>query len=357
MRTDVGSFSRRGFLSASTLAVVNARRLLAASTNFRGRLGICSFSCHRQWQAVHDKSAKTSFKDGSTFFDYGRELGADGVQTNVSSLDEISVNKLRMRVDSTGAYLEGDIRIPKDEKDLDKFEHDVVVSKKAGAMIARSFLSGSRRYEKWETRQAFLEFRRQASLRLAMIEPILEKHRFKLAVENHKDLTTHEMVDLLDEFHSEWLGVNVDTGNNIALLEDPLEAVERLAPYALSVHLKDMALQPHEKGFRLSEISCGHGCLNLVEIVARLIAKNPLLNFSLEMATRDPLVIPCSTDEYWNTFEERDNAKVERMLAWVTANPPKHAPPTITGKSLDQQITEEERNNRSSLSWMHANLV
>jgi 3-oxoisoapionate decarboxylase len=356
MISNASSITRRNCFAISLLSLMNASKLLANSKVAKGRLGICSFSCHRHWQAVRDKSAKTQFVDGLSFFDYAHDLGADGVQTSVGSLSEGSTLKIKKRVESVGGYFEGDVRIPNDEKELERFERDIILSKQAGADLARSFLSGSRRYETWKTREAFLEFRRQSSSRLAMVEPILAKHRFRLAIENHKDFTTAEMVELLDEFHSEWLGVNVDTGNNIALLEDPYEAVERLAPYAFSVHLKDMALQPHDKGFELSEMPCGQGYLDLGRIVDVLIGKNSQLNFSLEMATRDPLIIPCLTDDYWTTFEHRDNVQLERAIGNIKANLPKRPPPSISGKSLEQQLIDEEHNNRISLAWLHANL-
>ena len=41
---------------------------------------------------------------------------------------------------------------------------------------------------------------------------------------------------------SEHVGVCLDTGNNVALLEDPMEVVETLAPLAFTTHIKDMAV-------------------------------------------------------------------------------------------------------------------
>ena len=75
---------------------------------------------------------------------------------------------------------------------------------------------------------------------------------------------------------------------NIALLEDPYVTVDALAPFAFSVHLKDMAVQPSERGFLLSEVPCGTGFLDLPRIVATLRKANRDIAFNLEMATRDP---------------------------------------------------------------------
>ena len=43
----------------------------------------------------------------------------------------------------------------------------------------------------------------------------------KMAVENHIDFTADEILQLLDDVGSEYLGLNFDTGNFLRLLDDP----------------------------------------------------------------------------------------------------------------------------------------
>ncbi len=348
--------NRRAFI-ATLPALFAASQALCAAGVQPGRFGICSFSCHRAWQAVRDKAMPVPFADSPTFYDYARKLGADGVQSSVGMMDEVAAARLREHVGQTGGYYEGDIRLPKSENELEKFEQGVKHTVAAGATVARTFLSGSRRYETWGTMDEFKAFRAEASKRLAMVEPIVKKHRLKLAVENHKDLTSDELAELMREFSCEWLGVNVDTGNNLALLEDPIATVDALAPFAMSVHLKDMAVQPHESGFQLSEVTCGKGFLELPRLVAALSKANPEIRFNLEMATRDPLLIPCLTDGYFTTFPERKATHRHAAMQRLKTHPPKEPPPSIAGKPMPQQLTEEESNNRSSLQWMHQYLT
>jgi sugar phosphate isomerase/epimerase len=338
---------------ATFSAIDAARQALAAIGVNSGRLGICSFSCHRAWQAARDKSAPAPFVDAPTFYDYARSLGADGVQTSVATLDETASVRLGEHVEQTGGYYEGDIRLPSKESELDRFEQEVRLTRAAGGNVARTCLSGTRRYETWRTMEEFNAFHTAASQRLAWVEPILKKHRLRLAVENHKDLTSDELATLMRKFSSEWIGVNVDTGNNLALLEDPHEAVETLAPFAMSVHFKDMAVQPYELGFKLSEVRCGQGFLDLPRMLAALSKSNSQIHFNLEMATRDPLLIPCLADGYFVTFPGRKSTHLDAAMQRVKDNSPKQPPPSIAGKPMAQQLAEEEANNRSSLAWMH----
>lgn len=68
-----------------------------------------------------------------------------------------------------------------------------------------------------------------------------EQQGVVLALENHIDFTSSEMVRILDAVASDHLRVNFDTGNCLRLFEDPVEAAARLAPYTISTHTKDIA--------------------------------------------------------------------------------------------------------------------
>jgi sugar phosphate isomerase/epimerase len=343
---------REVLATASTLAITQALPAGASDGAGKARISICTFSCHQHWNAVRQKHPGVRFTDALGFYAYARSLGAEGVQTGVGSLDEAQPRTLQARVAETGGCFEGDLRLPQDEGGLADFEREVKVTRAAGATVARAVLMSGRRYEVFKSLDQFREFRAMAPKRLALVEPVLKRHGLKLAVENHKDLTVEELTALMRELSSEWIGVLVDTGNNIALLDEPHAVVEELAPFALSVHLKDMALQPHAEGFLLSEIACGRGYLDLPRIVATLRKANPSIIFNLEMATRDPLKVPCLTPNYWITFPERKASYQAPALDRVKTNPARESPPSVSGKSRETILAEEESNNRQSLAWM-----
>ncbi len=344
-------------ITAMSPTIDAALNMLASADVRSRRLGICTFSCHRAWQAARDRSTPSPFDDGPSFYDYARSLGADGVQTSVATLDEVACSRLREHVEKTDGYYEGDIRLPRQEGEIEIFEREVKLTRAAGGSVARTCLSGTRRYETWKNLPEFKAFLADASTRLMWVEPILKRHGLKLAVENHKDLTSDELAKLMRSFSSEWIGVNVDTGNNLALLEDPYQAVVLLAPFAMSVHLKDMAVQPYEHGFKLSEVNCGDGFLDLPRMVAALSGSNRGIRYNLEMATRDPLLIPCLDVGYFATFPERKPTHLDTAMQLVKSNPPRQPPPSIAGKSMSQQLMDEEVNNRSSLKWMHQKIT
>jgi sugar phosphate isomerase/epimerase len=73
---------------------------------------------------------------------------------------------------------------------------------------------------------------------LRQSEPLLRRYRLRVGIENHKDWLADEQVEILKSVSSPWLGACVDFGNNLALLEDSLEVVRKLAPYAVTTHLE-----------------------------------------------------------------------------------------------------------------------
>lgn len=69
---------------------------------------------------------------------------------------------------------------------------------------------------------------------------VAKEYNVKLAVENHIDFTADEILQLLENVDSEYLGLNFDTGNFLRLLDDPIRGMEKLAPYVLATHVKDL---------------------------------------------------------------------------------------------------------------------
>lgn len=341
---------RRDWLAA--VSALGAARALFGGGIARPKIGICAFSCHQHWSAVGKGVSGLRFEDTAGFLRYARDLGFEGAQCSFRPAGKDHVREIRQLVDGESLYFEGEVRLPKSEGDLEGFETTVRSAKEAGASVVRAVFTGGRRYEIFKSRAEFESFTAQAKRSLELAEPILAAQQVRVAIENHKDHTSDELVALIRGISSEWIGVLVDTGNNLALLEDPMATIDALAPSAASVHLKDMAVSPDEAGFRLSEVPLGTGALDLKAIVAKLIAANPKIVFNLEMATRDPLLVPCLEPGYFVTFPEREESHRTRMIDWVAAHQSKGPVPRVSGKDLSKVLAEEEQNNRDSLLWM-----
>ena len=185
---------------------------------------------------------------------------------------------------------------------------------------------------------------------------VVSRHKIHLAVENHKDWRADELIALLKKVGCEEIGVCLDTGNSIALLEDPMEVVETLAPRALTTHFKDMGLEEYRDGFLLSEVPLGTGILDLARVVQILRKAQPEIRFNIEMITRDPLKVPCLTERYWATFPDLPGRHLAHTLSLVRAHVPEHPLPRISPLGRDEQMRIEDDNIRRCLTFAHERL-
>ena len=131
----------------------------------------------------------------------------------------------------------------------------VRLAKEAGATLARTVLMPGRRYEQFKTLAEFRESEKRALKSLQLAEPVVARNRFRLAVENHKDQLIPEKLETLKRVGSEWIGLCVDVANNFALMEDPLDTMRAFAPFALTVHIKDMVAQVYPDGWLLADVA------------------------------------------------------------------------------------------------------
>jgi sugar phosphate isomerase/epimerase len=275
-------------------------------------------------------------------------VGAAGAHGGMVQIDSDWAKRARRMKDDLGMYVEIQTFLPKLGEDGSAFEHAVTIAKEAGASSLRVVCLLGRRYEMFDTRtqweEAVTGFHRQ----IAVAVPIVEKHKMPLGIENHKDWRVDQQVELLRRYSSEYVGVSLDTGNNLSILDNPEETVEKLAPWTFNTHFKDMAVEETEDGFLMSEVPLGEGMLDLPRMVKAIRAARPDVTFSLEMITRDPLRVPCLTDKYWATFTEVPGLDLARFLTRMRASKPRQPLPRISGLSDEQRYALElEFVNRS----------
>ena len=344
-------------LSLPALGARTARALQPAKeTPLPQPLGVVIHSYTQRVAAARAGSGPEPFDDALVFLDYCHTLGARGVQVGLGVRDDASCERLRARAAEHAMGLEGIVRLPRDRDDLNRFAAEVQAAVRAGATVLRTAMISGRRYETFATAAAFRSFADQSQRSLALAEPVVARAGVRLAVENHKDWRADELIAIMKRISSAHVGVCVDTGNSIALLEDPMEVVEALAPWAVTTHLKDMAVEEYGQGFLLSEVPLGDGFLDLRRMVRTLRAARPDIRLNLEMITRDPLEVPCLTEKYWATFADLPGRHLARSLAMVRAHAVKRPLPRVSGLALDAKLKAEDDNVRRSFDFAGAEL-
>jgi sugar phosphate isomerase/epimerase len=339
--------TRREF-GAAVLAGTATAATRGADAPDRANLGVLSYSYAIRAKAEKDRG----FSDPVKFMEFAHDRGATAVQLSLGIRTENESAAVRKASDKHGIAVEGIIAPPADDNaGLERFTSEIATAKACGATVVRTVMLGGRRYETFTKADEYPAFARRSAEMLKRAEPVAKKHGVKLAVENHKDFRSDELVDLLKGLNSEFIGVCVDTGNSMALLESPAETIRMLAPLAFTVHLKDMGVEEAPDGFRLAEVPLGEGILDLKGIVTALRVGNPKVRFQLEMITRDPLSIPCLTEKYWATLGGVSGRDLARTLALVRKSARKEALPRISTLSAADQLAREDDNVKASFAF------
>src|SRR5262245_72787 len=337
--------NRRELIAAPAGALLSRSLTVAAPTGPRVGMGV----------VIHSYGARR-FGDAAAFLDHCASIGAAGIQTSLGNRPA-DAPALRDKAAKYGMYLEGIASLPRDGNDVARFATQVQCAKEAGATIIRTVCLSGRRYETFATAEQYREFAKRSWESLKLAEPVAAKHDMKLAVENHKDWRVDELLDILRRLSSRHIGVTLDTGNSIALLEDPMEVIKAYAPFTFTTHFKDMGVAEYEDGFLLSEVPFGEGILDLKEAVSLIRRARPEVRINLEMMTRDPLRVPCLTRKYWATFETLPGTYLADTLAMVRAK--KFPRPLPTVRQLDRaaQVRVEEENVQKCLKYARETLA
>jgi sugar phosphate isomerase/epimerase len=344
-----------GGLAAATIG--DLTRVCGAGEAGKSRLGIAQFSYNIRLRADRSKQAKERLADPLNFLEHCHKIGAGGIQMNIGVRDKDYASRLRRKAEAYDMFVEGSVSLPKDRSGVERFEAAARTAKQAGAKVIRTAIGG-RRYEQFSNAGQFEAFAARTWESLQLAEPAAARHRRRLAIENHKDWRIDQMLDMLRRLGSEYVGVCVDTNNSFALLEDPMAVVEAYAQVGFSAHLKDMAVAEYEDGFLLADVTLGQGVLDLSKMIEILRKANPWIQFSLEMATRDALKVPCLTDKYWATFADVPGSDLARALRYVRTNATPERLPKVNHLPLDELVKLEHENIKQCLAFAkkHLNL-
>jgi hypothetical protein len=117
---------------------------------------------------------------------------------------------------------------------------------------------------------------------LKKLAPIARDLGIHINLETHEEITSFELVRLVEAVGSDVLGVVFDTQNVLQRVEHPVWAARRLAPYVRQTHLKDGIAVSGPGGLASQVRDFGTGMIDFAEIIPILAAENPRLNLSLE---------------------------------------------------------------------------
>lgn len=209
------------------------------------KVGIDSYCFHRYFGEVYPhQTAPEKNMTMEDFLAYAKELDVDGVSLEscfFPTTEEAWFKDLKAQLDDYGfdrVYAWGHPDGLEAGKNRDEFESMITQVKNAkliGADVMRVVASSLMfRFEPHGPQIDILVDWFKEAVKVA------EDYDVKLAVENHIDYTSDECVELLERVDSPYLGLNLDTGNFLRLLDDPVDGTRKLASRVFATHIKDL---------------------------------------------------------------------------------------------------------------------
>jgi len=245
------------------------------------KVGIDSYCYHRQFGEVYPgQAAPETPLSFEKFMLSLQGLGIDGVSLEscfIPSFDASYLAGIKAHLDSLGmdrVYAWGHpdgLEAGQNESAYNEMIKHMAHAQAIGANVMR-VVGSSLRYRSEPHGPQLEKLTRMFSDAAALAV----KAGLKLALENHIDYNSNEILQLLKDVNSPNLGVNFDSGNFLRVLDDPVEAMRKLAPHVLATHIKDLRPVkgvPADAWHFFSCVPTGDGLIQN-EALARILSQN-----------------------------------------------------------------------------------
>ncbi len=175
------------------------------------------------------------------------------------------------------------------------------------------------------------------------IRPRIVDSGIKLAVENHGgDLQAREMKMMIEAVGRDVMGVCLDSGNPVWMLEDPHMTLETLIPYAETCHVRDSAVWKVPEGIAVRWVNMGDGNVDIDGWIRKFIQAKPGLPIIFEnLVSANPRIHAIYNPQFWDNWRKMPASELSRFLAVAEKGTPKPATPRPEGKTAGQQRIED----------------
>lgn len=163
----------------------------------------------------------------------------------------------------------------------------------------------------------WLRLRKESAARLREWRPVAEECGVRLALENHQDAGSDDLLWLCEQAGGDFCGITLDAGNPLAVGEDPMEFARRVMPVLHNIHLKDYTIHRTGSGYRLVRCALGAGVIDFPALLALAGREAPRAHRSIELAATQARHIRLFEDPWWEHFPPRDVRSLLSVLRLV----------------------------------------
>ncbi len=228
----------------------------------------------------------------STFelFDLGVELGLDGFHLDDGVLESLDLGFLKevgASAKQNKLYLEYNMSL-----DLAGYgigiQHEIQDGLKTAVAIGADVVKIGMEIPRPRPRagscfhEKVMPFLTDTANRLKKAVPMAQEFGIRLALENHCDSFSEEILWVLDQVSHPYAGACIDTMNAWHVAEDPMKAIENLAPVAFTNHFRDDRVEFCRDGFRVRGAAVGDGDIDMKKAYEVIKNSSPTNRINIE---------------------------------------------------------------------------
>jgi sugar phosphate isomerase/epimerase len=219
----------------------------------------------------------------------------------------------------------------------EQIERGLKVSRILGASMMRCVVGGAKERPQIETHIA------NTAQVLKGMRSRIRDSGVKLALENHGgDVQARELKDLIEDVGTDIVGVCIDSGNPLWMLEDPHLTLELLGPYAIDSHIRDTAVWRVPEGVAVRWVNMGEGNVDIDGWVGKLMRMRPGLPIIIEnIVSAQPRIMRVFDPATFKEYPKMPASELSRYLALAEKGKPLPAVDPAPGKSRGQQQCED----------------
>ena len=155
--------------------------------------------------------------------------------------------------------------------------------------------------------------------KLGQFAPMAAEHGITIAIENHQDFTSKELVNLCVETGPN-VGIVFDTANTFPVAESPLDFTRTIAPHVRYLHLKDYRVQWTDEGLRLVRWASGDGVVPFKEMVDILAKHHTSLPAAIEIGALEARHVRLFTPDWWHGYAPKSAEELAACLRAARKN-------------------------------------
>ena len=225
-----------------------------------------------------------------SLMDEAEDLELDGLHitaVDCESTDADNLKKIARYAEDRDLFLEYNFSLNEefDTRLNNTFEEAISIAKALGADVAKVSLDLRRPRPLCASghHPEVMQQLEKIAEQLHAAAPVAEAAGVNIAVENHTESLSSEVLWLIDQVGHASVGACVDTVNSVMVLEDPMKAIENMVPRSFTNHFCDHRIERDQFGCRFTGVACGDGDIDLKRALELIKTRSAMERINIEV--------------------------------------------------------------------------